>query len=319
MYLIKQNEVLEHAFAPQEQLSAAAIRPARIAIAQERFVRPAFGDRLFQEFVEGAHSVFVDLYLKPALAHYVRYGMIPELAVRVGDRGVYLLESDESERTLSEVRSARRNSQQEQRGNATETTANDRNDSQELTSKVKTVGDSTESKNSSQQEDTTTSDRTTREVNLTESATQRESESTTAVPPETVVTRTEERQQTDELEQTNAKTDKVITDLQSSGDATRSETRDTTQQRNDLRNETGSKTEQRSQSTDTSAEENSDQNANDSRRDVTTRQASERQMRMLAQRALSDGHTLLRAAIRYVEAHRDEFPSYAPQAILPVF
>ncbi len=88
MSLITQQEVIAAAFLEREEISPSSIRPLRIDIAEEKYIRPRFGDALFEEFAEGNHSNFVNEYIKPALAHYVRSGVIDELSMQVGDNGV---------------------------------------------------------------------------------------------------------------------------------------------------------------------------------------------------------------------------------------
>lgn len=97
MLLITSSEVISLAFNAREQISTMSIRPLKIDIAQEHFIRPRFGDLLFDRMCEGQYADFVDRYIKPALAHYVRYGVIDELSVGISDNGAIVYGSlDES-------------------------------------------------------------------------------------------------------------------------------------------------------------------------------------------------------------------------------
>lgn len=106
MLLITPSEVLEYAFSTKELISAASIRTSKIDVAQERFIRPKFGDELFEKFMDGEYTIFVDNFVKPALAHYIRYGVVDELSIQLGDNGAVLFYSDEvdSRRTLNRDR-----------------------------------------------------------------------------------------------------------------------------------------------------------------------------------------------------------------------
>ncbi len=96
MLLITQQEVIDAAFLEREQISPNSIRPLRIEIAEEKYIRPRFGDVLFEEFATGYHADFVNQYIKPALAHFVRSAIIDELSMQVGDNGVVIFGSSAS-------------------------------------------------------------------------------------------------------------------------------------------------------------------------------------------------------------------------------
>lgn len=83
---------------PREKIALDSIRPVKIDIAQELFIRPMFGDTMFQRLLKGDHEQFVVDYLHPALAHFVRYAVVDELSVQVTDNGALVFLS-----TLSEL------------------------------------------------------------------------------------------------------------------------------------------------------------------------------------------------------------------------
>ncbi|MEF9949769.1 MAG: hypothetical protein RR752_01160 [Mucinivorans sp.] len=93
MLLITASEVVNLAFAARETISPSSIRSLKIDIAQEHFLRPRVGEALFDEMTEGQHPDLVTNYIKPALACFVRYGMIEELAIAVGDKGALVYSS----------------------------------------------------------------------------------------------------------------------------------------------------------------------------------------------------------------------------------
>lgn len=97
MNLINPKEVISHAFSARDSVSESSIRPARITVAQERHIRPAFGDRMFEQMLAGEHTAYVNTYLKPALAHFIRHELIGELALQVGDQGLHLHSSEDSD------------------------------------------------------------------------------------------------------------------------------------------------------------------------------------------------------------------------------
>lgn len=99
MLLITPEQVIDIAFMKREIISPEAIRPVKIDIAQEHFIRPRLGNRMFESLTAGANPDFVDRYIKPALAHYVRYGIVDEIAVQFSDNGAIVYRSSVSENT----------------------------------------------------------------------------------------------------------------------------------------------------------------------------------------------------------------------------
>lgn len=102
MELLTKEEALQLAFGGNDTVSIRSIREEKIMVAQERFLRPAFGNELYEELESGKHYEFVTEYVKPALAQYVRYQMIPELMVRLSDSGIVLVSATETEDSTRE-------------------------------------------------------------------------------------------------------------------------------------------------------------------------------------------------------------------------
>lgn len=96
MNLITQAEIVSIAFAEKNFLPG-KILDTHIVTAQEGFIRPAIGGEFYDILVSttptGANAVLVDDYIKPALAWYVRYVILPELMVRATNTGVQLVGS----------------------------------------------------------------------------------------------------------------------------------------------------------------------------------------------------------------------------------
>jgi|GEM_PF-3842438 len=166
MLLITPDEVLVYAFSPREKITPGSIRYSKIDVAQERFIRPVLGEEMFDNLAQGKFRPFVNEYIKPALAHYVRYGVISEFSIRMGDDGAVLIQGDDTEtssnrktdvkndstrRTLSEQQQTQtKNSENESNSDETGTvvTRSDENKSVTLT------------KNSSDESNITQSDTT---------------------------------------------------------------------------------------------------------------------------------------------------------------
>ncbi len=58
-----------------------------IVAAQQKFLKPALNG-LYDRLEQGAYSELLEEYVKPALAHYVRYLLLPTIAAQVGTTGV---------------------------------------------------------------------------------------------------------------------------------------------------------------------------------------------------------------------------------------
>ncbi len=85
--LITPGEVSSLAFSQADGISGADINEASIASAERKFIRPALGE-LYDELLAGGHAQLADLYIKAPLALYVKWLLLPSLALRVGPMGV---------------------------------------------------------------------------------------------------------------------------------------------------------------------------------------------------------------------------------------
>ena len=125
MLLITPAEVIRHAFAPRERISPSSIRPIKIDIAQEHFIRPRFGDELFERLTEGAYPDFTERYIAPALAHFVRYGILAELCVEVGDHGALVYSASTDRTETAQTQESTENQTQQRTTASTDSTSAD--------------------------------------------------------------------------------------------------------------------------------------------------------------------------------------------------
>ena len=88
--LITPEQVVELAFGCgcDKHLVVADIGEATIVAAESKFVVPVFGADMVEQMRSGSYAELVDCYLRPALALYVKYLVLPTLAVKVGAAGV---------------------------------------------------------------------------------------------------------------------------------------------------------------------------------------------------------------------------------------
>lgn len=88
--LITAQQVIELAFSAVDQITPSAIKETKIDAAQETFLRPALGD-LYAAMLDGRYPDFVKDYICPALAYYVRYAVIPDLALKLNNSGAQVM------------------------------------------------------------------------------------------------------------------------------------------------------------------------------------------------------------------------------------
>lgn len=86
MMLITASEVISMAFTSVEQVKPEIINSTKIIAAEQQYLRPVFG-KLYDAMVDGQYDDFVAEYIRPALAYYVRYGVIPDLSISLGNTG----------------------------------------------------------------------------------------------------------------------------------------------------------------------------------------------------------------------------------------
>jgi hypothetical protein len=85
--IITPAKVAELAFRAPDFILSDSIGEATILAAQQKFIAPVFGE-LYPRLCEEAYTGFVNEYVAPALALYVKMQMLPSLAVQAGGGGV---------------------------------------------------------------------------------------------------------------------------------------------------------------------------------------------------------------------------------------
>jgi hypothetical protein len=86
-HLITPAEVIDLAFSPHEPVSPWVVTDARIETAQLRFLAPALGG-LYPALSLEKYENFLRERVKPALAHFVRSLILPQLVVRTSSEGI---------------------------------------------------------------------------------------------------------------------------------------------------------------------------------------------------------------------------------------
>lgn len=153
MLLINPAEVIKYAFNSREMISPELIRETKIDISQEVFVRPRIGDELFDKITGGEHKKLTDEFIKPALAYYIRYIVIEELAVKLGDDGAIVYAGGEVKETQSNSLN--------QTANATKETIDNGQEIKKADSKTTSLSDESET---SAQDKTQTENKTQKEI-----------------------------------------------------------------------------------------------------------------------------------------------------------
>jgi hypothetical protein len=90
-HLITAAEVVALAFT-DTNLTTGLIKDSFIEIAEQQYIRPALGDKFFAALrasaPAGDNKTFDDNYLKIALAFFVKYVAMPDLAMKITGAGV---------------------------------------------------------------------------------------------------------------------------------------------------------------------------------------------------------------------------------------
>jgi hypothetical protein len=94
-HLITPAEVIDLAFSRHDRINPSAVTDDRIEIAQRRFLKPALGG-LYPALTLEKYEDFLCSHIKPALAHFVRYLLLPHLGVQAGCEGIVCCRSAEA-------------------------------------------------------------------------------------------------------------------------------------------------------------------------------------------------------------------------------
>lgn len=103
--LITAKEVMELAFDESESLREDLVKDPVISMAQIKFIEPVLGP-LYKVIHEPAYENFVNGFIKPPLAFYVRSLVVDNLTVSLGNLGAMQYSADKM-KTASDTQSAR--------------------------------------------------------------------------------------------------------------------------------------------------------------------------------------------------------------------
>ena len=105
--LISAQEVVDLAFTTADQIKSTSINDTKIEAAQEKFIRPAVG-ALYDALIAGKYEALVSDYIKPALAYWVKYTVIPDLSIKIGDKGANVFTPDHAQAATDKQRAEQR-------------------------------------------------------------------------------------------------------------------------------------------------------------------------------------------------------------------
>jgi hypothetical protein len=84
--LVEAKEVLILAFSQYDHIDEQAILETKIRAAEDKFIRPVLNGVYFA-MLAGKYINFCNEFIKPALAYFVKYSIIPDLSVKIGNSG----------------------------------------------------------------------------------------------------------------------------------------------------------------------------------------------------------------------------------------
>lgn len=312
MQLIQPEEVLGYAFSPDDPIAPSHVRPSRIEAAQLRYIRPAFGNAMYRNMQMERYDDFVSGYIKPALAHYVRYEMIGELAVRASDHGVVRPSSEESVQTTSATKNDK-----------TDRTDAIRAELNRLTASEKSTSGTTGRKTVSQSTDTETSDETNlrqgkdqRTVTVTDSDRTTSQDTVSEQIDASISVTVTEKNGTNQSTVNKKTLDDTIVSQEDAKNVSRTDTSKGTQEVTGTDSGTAADSSELNDVTtkDVTVAETarSENTGTGSTTRTTLKAATAEEWQLLSRQALRDARTFLRYAVEYVEAHRTDFPEYDP-------
>ena len=85
--LITPAQAVALAFADGEYLAPESITQSDIAAAEQRYIVPVIGRRLYEKLLAGSHAGFTTDYLAAPAAFFTRIALQPRLDVRTGQCG----------------------------------------------------------------------------------------------------------------------------------------------------------------------------------------------------------------------------------------
>lgn len=316
MQLIDPIEVVGLAFAADDPIDPANVREMRIEAAQLRYIRPAFGEAMYQSMREEHYRSFVYTFIKPALAHFVRYELIVELAVRSADRGVVRPSVEETQQTSSATRNDTGSRQDDSTAETvralSQTRENTETDTKKETGK-KT--DSVETESVSVREDT---EKETIDVSGTDQTTTQNSVTKQGETSDTEEVSVTEESGSEKETTTRKTTDQTTLGREESASTSRTgtttDTEDTTRTVSGSSSRTDEQTDVETKNVKVATTSCSENSGSGTTTRSGYRAATAEEWQLLSRQALRDARTFLRYAVEYVEGHPDEFPDYAPMS-----
>lgn len=322
--IITQAKVVELAFSGRETISADSIRLSKIDVAQEYFLRPVLGDALFEKVVEGEHTLFTENFLQPALAHYVRYGVIGELSIQVGDNGAVVYQSEKADNTSNNSKESLESQDQKVDRSESQDSSTTLNRDSKQNGLTNSESESTDNTNQKRSQGTTleqTSTQTTQQTSnrLISEQSEIDDTSTKNIYAEMDVTTSSgstAAESGDKLTGTGSKSDTMSHEQEiTTIDDTVARKTGSTQAENmvtELLKDQGSesKTVEIVQNTGDTKQVTT----NDSQQSQISRTilhaATDFQRQVIMQRALFDANVLMAKAMRYIKSNPSQFPTY---------
>ena len=86
-HLITSDEVITYVFIGEEKIKAAHIKSTAIDVAEKRFIIPLIGQDLFDAVKGGSYADLLAM-IKPCLAYFVRYVVLPDISISVNNMGI---------------------------------------------------------------------------------------------------------------------------------------------------------------------------------------------------------------------------------------
>lgn len=101
------GEVAATAFPGSLDEAGTFVAETTILAAQQKFLKPALNG-LYDSIEQGSYPELLEEYVKPALAYYVRYLMLPTISAQVGTTGIIQSKSSTfgsaSDKTVAAIR-----------------------------------------------------------------------------------------------------------------------------------------------------------------------------------------------------------------------
>lgn len=95
--LMTPEEAVRAAFGSTDAVAAGLVTESLLLAAQRRYLRPVLGGAFCDALAAGKYDTFLDSCVKPVLALFVKYLVLPDAAVRTGRLGIVKFGGDSFE------------------------------------------------------------------------------------------------------------------------------------------------------------------------------------------------------------------------------